>query len=309
MKDYLIRAVSNDGSVRAFGCITKETADKARQYHNTTPVATAALGRLLSAAAMMGSMLKGDKDLITLQMTGSGPLGRVLAVSGSDCMVKGYVDNPYADLPLNEKGKLDVGGAIGTDGFLTVITDLGLKEPYIGKIPLVTGEVGDDIANYYATSEQTPSVVGLGVLVDRDFSVKNSGGIIIQVMPGASDETIDKLEQNIHNITSITDMLESGMSIEQILSLALSGIDFHFTEKSEVGYYCNCSRERVRHVLSSVGEAELRAIIEEDGKAELCCHFCPKRYEFDKDELTRILSELHEIKRDDSKNEEEKIND
>ena len=293
MRDYIVRAVSEDGTVRAFGCLTKETVETARQYHNTTPTATAALGRLLSAAAMMGAMLKGEKDLVTLQMTGSGPLGRVLAVSGSDCRVKGYVGNPGAELPLNAKGKLDVGGAIGVaDGFLTVISDLGLKEPYIGKVPLVTGEVGDDLAQYFATSEQVPSVVGLGVLVDRDYTVKNAGGIIVQVMPGATDATIDKLEANIQKITSITDMLESGMTVEKILDVALSGIDYHFTDKTETCYYCNCSRERVRRVLMSVGTKELNAIIEEDGRAELDCHFCNEKYEFDKDELLEIAEEL-----------------
>ncbi|MBR5505202.1 MAG: Hsp33 family molecular chaperone HslO, partial [Clostridia bacterium] len=251
-----------------------------------------ALGRLLTAAAMMGAMLKGDKDLVTLQMTGSGPIGRVLAVSGPDCKVKGYVGNGNVDLELNSAGKLDVGSAIGSDGFLTVITDLGLKEPYIGKIPLVTGEVGDDLVQYFAVSEQVPSVVGLGVLIDRDLSVKNSGGFIVQVMPGATDEAIDRLEENLKNITSVTTMLESGMNIEEIIGVAMNGFDFHFTDKTDVSYSCNCSRERVRRVLSSVGESELRAIIEEDGKAEMCCHFCPEKYMFDKDELEQILSEV-----------------
>lgn len=292
MNDYLVRAVSEDGTVRAFGCVSTESVETARSYHGTSPVATAALGRLLTAAAMMGAMLKGEKDLITLQMTGSGPLGRVLAVSGPDCKVKGYVGNGSVDLPLNSAGKLDVGGAIGTDGFLTVITDLGLKEPYIGKIPLVTGEVGDDLAKYFAVSEQVPSIVALGVLVDRDLSVKNAGGFIVQVMPGASEETIDRLEENLKNITSVTTMLEDGMSIEEIVGTALNGFEFHFTETTDVSYSCNCSRERVRKVLASVGETELRAIIEEDGKAEMCCHFCPEKYEFDKEELEQILEEI-----------------
>lgn len=292
MNDYLIRAVSDDGFVRAFACTTKNTVQTASEYHYTTPVATAALGRLLTAAAMMGSMLKGEKDLVTLQMTGSGPLGRVLAVSGPDSKVKGYVGNPAADLPLRPDGKLNVGGAIGTDGFLTVITDLGMKEPYIGKIPLKTGEVGDDLVQYFAISEQVPSVVALGVLVDKDHSVKNSGGFILQVMPGADDKTIDRLEENISNIKSITDMLSSGMTIEDILSVALSGIDYHLTEGQDIEYFCNCSRERVRKVLSSVGEEELKAIIEEDGKAEMDCHFCPEKYLFEKEELEEILKEI-----------------
>ncbi len=302
MKDYLVRAVSEDGTVRAFGALCRETVETARGHHNTTPVATAALGRLLTASAMMGAMLKGEKDLITLQMTGAGPLGRVMAVCGSDCKVKGYVANPGAELPLNEKGKLDVGRAIGTDGFLTVITDLGLKEPYIGKIPLVSGEVGDDLVKYFAISEQVPSVVGLGVLVDKDLTVKHAGGIIVQVMPDATDETIDTLEKNIQNITSITDMLESGMSIEDILSVALEGFDFHYTQKSDVSYNCNCSKDRVRKVLRSVGAKELKSIIEEDGKAELGCQFCSEKYQFDKEELMEILEEIELAKKEENKN-------
>ena len=297
MNDYLVRAVSEDGFVRAFGCYSKNTVQKASEFHHTTPVATAALGRLLTAAAMMGAMLKGEKDLVTLQMTGSGPLGRVLAVSGPDSMVKGYVGNPGADLPLRSDGKLDVGGAIGKDGFLTVITDLGLKEPYIGKIPLVTGEVGDDLVKYFAISEQVPSVVALGVLIGRDYSVKNSGGFILQVMPGADDGVIDRLEENLKNIKSITDMLESGMNIEEIIGVALSGIDFHFTDKKGVAYSCNCSRERVRKVLATIGETELRTIIEEDGKAEMNCQFCPEKYLFEKEELEAILCEIQKTER------------
>lgn len=292
MRDYIIRAVTDDGSVRAFGCISKNTVDTAREFHSLSPVASAALGRLLTAAVIMGSMLKGERDLITLQLTGGGPLGRVVAVSGSDFSVKGYVDNPNIDMELNSKGKLDVGRAVGTDGFLTVITDLGLKEPYIGKIPLVSGEVGDDIAKYYAVSEQVPSVVALGVLVDRDLSIKNAGGMIIQVMPEAKEEDISRLEENIKNITSVTSMLESGMNAEEIIKVALDGFDFHFTEKHEISYKCGCTRERVRKVLKSIGAKEIEDIINEDGKAELCCQFCPEKYEFDKEELENILNEL-----------------
>lgn len=292
MEDYIIRAVTDDGSVRAFGCISKNTVDTAREFHSLSPVASAALGRLLTAAVIMGSMLKGERDLITLQLTGGGPLGRVVAVSGSDFSVKGYVDNPNVDMELNSKGKLDVGRAVGTDGFLTVITDLGLKEPYIGKIPLVSGEVGDDIAKYYAVSEQVPSVVALGVLVDRDLSIKNAGGMIIQVMPEAKEEDISRLEENIKNITSVTSMLESGMNAEDIIKVALDGFDFHFTEKHEISYKCGCTRERVRKVLKSIGAKEIEDIIKEDGKAELCCQFCPEKYEFDKEELENILDEL-----------------
>ena len=296
MQDYIVRAVTDDGLIRAFGCLTKNTVEKMRGFHNTSPVATAALGRLLTAAALMGSMLKGEKDLVTLQLNGNGPLGRVLAVSGCDSMVKGYVDNPAVDIPLNAMGKLDVGNAVGKDGFITVIQDLGLKEPYIGKIPLVSGEVGDDLAKYFAISEQVPSVVALGVLVDKDLSCKNSGGFIIQVMPGATDDDITRLEDNIKNITSVTQMLEDGMNIEEIMGTALDGFDFHFTDKKDVDYTCNCSKERVRRVLKSIGTDELEAIIKEDGKAQLDCHFCNQKYEFDLDELNQILSEIKKDK-------------
>lgn len=299
MNDYLIRAVSDDGSIRAFGCYSKTIADTARQYHGTSPVATAAIGRLLTAASMMGAMLKGEDDLVTLQMTGSGPMGRVLATGTPDGCVKGYVGQPLVDLPLNSAGKLDVGGAIGRDGFFTVITDLGLKEPFVGKIPLVSGEIGDDLAKYFAVSEQVPSVVALGVLVDKDLSVKNSGGIIIQVMPDALDSTLDILEENIKNITSVTQMLEEGMTIEDILSVALRGIDYHITDKLDVSYKCNCSRDRVRRVLESVGITELQAILEEDGKAEVCCQFCPEKYEFSGEEISEILEELKRSQEDE----------
>lgn len=297
MQDYIVRAVTDDGLIRAFGCFSTNTVEKARMFHNTSPVATAALGRLLSAVAMMGSMLKGEKDLVTLQLNGNGPLGRVLATSGPNSMVKGYVDEPYVDIPLNASGKLDVGSAVGTDGFFTVIQDLGLKEPYIGKIPLETGEVGDDLAKYFAVSEQVPSIVALGVLVDKDLSCKNAGGFIIQVMPGATDEDICKLEENLKNITSVTKMLEEDMTIEEIMGVALGGFDFHFTGKNEMDYYCNCSRERVRKVLKSVGQDEIEAIIKEDGKAELSCHFCNKKYQFSLDDLEEILDEIKNAKK------------
>ncbi len=300
MNDYIVRAASDDGSIRAFGCYSKTITDTARLYHGTTPVATAAIGRLLTAASMMGAMLKGEDDLITLQMTGSGPMGRVLATGTPDGCVKGYVGQPLVDLPLNSAGKLDVGGAIGKDGFLTVITDLGLKEPFVGKIPLVSGEIGDDLAQYFAVSEQVPSVVALGVLVDVDLSVKNSGGIIIQVMPDALDSTLDTLEENIKSITSVTQMLDEGMTVEDILSVALKNIDYHITDKSEVSYKCNCSRQRVRRVLASVGKTELEAILEEDGKAEVCCQFCPEKYEFSGDEIKEIINELN-LQEDDEK--------
>lgn len=291
-KDYIIRAVSDSGSIRAFAAYTKATVNQAQIYHKTSAVVTAAMGRLLTAAAMMGATLKGEQDIITLQTNGDGPIGRMIAVTDSQSRVKICVGNPNVELPLNSQGKLDVGAAVGKNGYLTVITDLGLKEPYIGKIPLVSGEIGDDLTSYFAISDQVPSAVGLGVLVDTDLSVKESGGFIIQVMPGASDEEITKLEENIAKVKSVTTLLDEGKTVEEILDIVLQGIEFHITDKLDTEYYCNCSRERVEKTLITIGEKDLREIIETDGKAQLTCHFCDGVYDFSKDDLERLLKEV-----------------
>ena len=293
MKDYIIRAVTDSGSIRAFACLSKGIVNEAFFHHKTSPVATAALGRLLTAAAMMGAMLKGEKDTISLQLTGGGPLGRVLAVADSKSRVKGYASNPVVDMPLNANGKLDVGAAVGTDGFLTVVTDIGMKEPYIGKIPLVTGEVGDDLTKYFAISDQVPSAVGLGVLVDTDYTAKTAGGFIIQVMPGATEDDISLLEKNLGEVKSVTALLSEGKSPEDILAMLLSGLEYHITDTIDTSYYCNCSRERVEKALISLGAEELKKIIEEDEKTELTCHFCSNKYEFDKEELTALYEEAN----------------
>ena len=292
MKDYIIRAVTDDGSIRAFACYTKDTVNEAFRHHQTSPVATAALGRVLTASAMMGAMLKGEKDTVSIQLTGNGPLGRVLAVSDSKSNVKGYVDYPQVDMPLNTNGKLNVGKAVGTDGYLTVINDIGMKEPYIGKIPLVTGEVGDDLTKYFAVSEQVPSAVGLGVLVDTDYTVKTSGGFIVQVMPEGTDEDIAKLEENLNQVQSVTALFEEGKTPEDILKILLFGFDYHITDTLDTKYYCNCSRERVEKALISLGTEEIEKIIEEDGKAELSCHFCSNKYEFTEEDLKALLEEM-----------------
>ncbi len=291
-KDYIIRAVSDTGSIRAFAAYTKATVNQAQIYHKTSAVVTAAMGRLVTAAAMMGATLKGGGDIITLQTNGDGPIGRMIAVTDSKSRVKVCVGNPNVELPLNSEGKLDVGAAVGKNGYLTVITDLGLKEPYIGKIPLVSGEIGDDLTSYFAISDQVPSAVGLGVLVDTDLSVKEAGGFIIQVMPGASDEEITKLEQNIAKVKSVTTLLDEGKQIEDILALVLEGIEFHITDRLDTEYYCNCSRERVEKTLITIGEKDLREIIETDGKAQLTCHFCDGVYDFSKDDLEKLLKEI-----------------
>ena len=290
-RDYIIRAVSDTGSIRAFAAYTKNTVNTAQMYHKTSAVATAAVGRLLTAAAMMGATLKGEEDIITIQTNGDGPIGRLIAVTDSKSRVKVCVGNPNVELPLNSQGKLDVGGAVGKNGYLTVITDLGLKEPYIGKIPLVSGEIGDDLTSYFAISDQIPSAVGLGVLVDTDLSVKEAGGFIIQVMPGASDGEITALENNIAKVKSVTSLLDEGKTIEEILALVLEGIEYHITDNIDTGYYCNCSRERVEKTLITIGEKDLLEIIETDGKAQLTCHFCDGVYDFDRDDLMRLLEE------------------
>ena len=295
MKDYIVRAVTKNGAVRAFCAVTTNTVNEAYKMHKTSPVATAALGRLLTASAMMGAMLKSENETITLQLVGDGPIGRVLAVSDSNSNVKGYVTNPLVDLPKNSKGKLDVGGAVGKDGYLVVTKDMGLKEPYIGKTPLVSGEVGDDLTKYFAVSEQTPSVVGLGVLVDIDYSVKEAGGFIIQVMPEATEEDISLLEENIKLVTSVTDMLSDGLLPENILEILLRGFEFEITQKRDTKYFCNCSREGVERALISIGEKELTDIIENDKKAQLTCHFCDKVYDFSEEELKTLLKQAKKI--------------
>ena len=306
MKDYIVRAAAKDGSVRAFCAVTTNLVNRAQKIHSLYPVASAALGRLLTASAMMGAMLKSEDDLLTVQITGNGPIGRVLATADCHSNVKGYVGNPKVVLPKNDKGKLDVGGAVGTDGFLTVIRDFGLKEPYVGKVPLVSGEIGDDLTSYFAVSEQIPSVVGLGVLVDVDLSVKAAGGFIVQVMPEATDETITRLEENVKKITSVTKMLEDNMLPEDILKCALDGIDFEITDKTDTKYYCNCSRDRVEKALVSLGKSELEDIIKKDKKAEIMCHFCDKVYNFDENDLKILLENAENNKKKNFKKIEKK---
>ncbi len=290
MEDYIVRATAGNGSIRAFAAISTNTVEKARRIHQTTPVASAALGRMLTAAAMMGAMLKSEKDLITLQITGDGPLKGVLVTSDSKSNVKGYVVNPDVDIPLKPDGKLNVGGAIG-NGSLRVIKDIGLKEPYSGSIELVSGEIADDITYYFAKSEQVPSSVGLGVLVDTDLTIKHSGGFIIQLMPDAPEDIIDKLEKKLLTIPYITDMLNSGLNAEKILETILGDFNLEILEKTGMDYKCSCNRQRVEQALISLGKKELAKIIEEDRKASITCQFCNKVYDFDEEELKKLLAE------------------
>ncbi len=287
-KDYIVRATAAGQQLRAFAITSRNITEKARSIHNTSPVATAALGRLLTAASMMGSMMKGEKDVLTLQIECGGPIGGLMVTSGSDGNVKGYVNNPGILLPPNPQGKLDVAGALGP-GFLNVIRDTGLKEPYNGQTHLVSGEIAEDLTYYYATSEQVPSSVGLGVLMDKDNTVKQAGGFIIQVMPDADDEVIDSLEKSINSIKSVTDMLESGMGPEDILEYIIKDGSVEILEKIPVQYYCNCSKDRVSRVISSLGRSGLQEMIEEGSPVEVNCHFCNSHYVFDMEDLKKLI--------------------
>lgn len=289
MKDYMVRATAANGQVRAFAAYTKEMVETARAAHNTSPVVTAGLGRLLTAGAMMGSMMKGDKDVLTLKAEGSGPVGHYLVTADSHGNVKGYAANPCVILPANSKGKLDVAGSLGV-GLLTVIKDLGLKEPYTGTCELITGEIAEDITYYFATSEQTPSSVGLGVLMTKENTVNVAGGFIIQIMPDATDETITAIEQKISTINSVTSMLENGLTPEGILELILGDLGLEVLDSLPIRFYCNCSKERVSKALIAIGKIELENIINEGKPIEVKCHFCNKSYSFDIDELKKLKS-------------------
>lgn len=284
MSDYIVRAVAADTQIRAFACTARETVETARIAHNTSPVVTAALGRLLSAGAMMGSMLKGEKDILTLQIRGDGPVQGLTVTAGSRGTVKGYANVPDVILPANAVGKLDVGGAVGS-GILSVIKDMGLKEPYVGQTLLQTGEIAEDLTYYFATSEQVPSSVGLGVLMNRDNTVRQAGGFIIQLMPFVKDAVIDRLEENLKRISSVTTMLDQGNSPEQMLGLVLEGLDLEVTDTMPAAFGCDCSRERVEKALISLGRKELQDMIDEGEGITVNCHFCNKDYQFYTDDL------------------------
>lgn len=286
--DYLVRATAAEAQIRAFAVTSKELVEKARQAHDTSPVMTAALGRLLSAGTMMGSMMKGEKDILTLQLKGDGPAGGVTVTADSHGRVKGYANDPQVMLPPNNLGKLDVGGAIGA-GSLRVIKDLGLKEPYVGEIELISGEIAEDLTYYFAASEQVPSSVGLGVLMEKNNTVKQAGGFVVQLMPFAEDAVISKLENNLGKIRSVTSMLDQGMSPEDMLACLLEGLDLQILDTMPVEFYCDCSRERVEKALISVGEKDIREMIDDGEPIEVKCHFCNTGYTFSVEELGEIL--------------------
>lgn len=288
MKDYIVRATAKDAQIRAFACTTKNIVETARQAHDTSPVVTAALGRLLTAGSMMGSMLKGDADVLTLQIQGSGAVQGLTVTADSKANVKGYAINPSVMLPPNEKGKLDVGGAVGI-GILNVIKDLGLKEPYVGQTVLQTGEIAEDLTYYFATSEQVPSSVGLGVLMNKDNTVKQAGGFIVQLMPFAEEAVIARLEENLSKITSVTAMLEEGKTPEQILEILLDGLSMEILDTIPTEFHCNCSKERVAKAIISIGEKDIKEMIEEGKEIEVNCHFCNKNYTYSVEELKELL--------------------
>lgn len=271
---------------------TTDIVGRAEEIHKTSAVCTAALGRLLTAGAMMGNMLKGKDDTITLRVNGDGPTGSVIVVSDFNGDVRGYIQNPIVEIPLNSKGKLDVGGAVGKNGLLYVLKDLGLKEPFSGSVPLVSGEIAEDITSYYALSEQIPTVCALGVLVNPDLTVKAAGGYIIQLLPAASDATIDKLEKSITELKSVTSMLDSGMTPEEIIRLALKDFEVEVLYSQDIEYKCNCSKDRVSKALISLGREELEEMAEDENCTEVNCHFCDKVYKFSKDDLKKLIKKI-----------------
>jgi len=285
----LIRCITDDGLVMATAVDTTDIVARAENIHGTSAVATAALGRLLTAGSMMGNMLKGKDDTMTLKVAGDGPVGSLIVVSDFNGDVRGYVQNPVVEIPLNAKGKLDVGGAVGKNGLLYVLKDLGLKEPFSGSVPLVSGEIAEDITSYYALSEQIPTVCALGVLVNPDLSVRAAGGYIIQLLPAAGEDTIEKLEKSISDIKAVTTMLDGGMTPEQIIKTALKEFNVEVLYEQEIYYKCNCSRERVSKALISLGKEELTSMAEELPQISVNCHFCDKVYNFDRQEIKNFL--------------------
>ena len=287
MSDYIVRATAADASIRAFSINAKEMVETARVDHNTSPVITAALGRLLAAGAMMGSMMKGEKDVLTLKIQCSGPARGLTVTADSKGNVKGFPLNPDVDIPPKAQGKLDVGGALDL-GVLSVIKDMGLKEPYVGQCQLQTGEIAEDLTYYFATSEQIPSAVGLGVLVDTDGSVKQAGGFILQLMPFTSDEVIEKLEKRISEMDTVTNMLERGLSAEGILEEILGDFGLEITDRLDTQFYCDCSKDKVSRALATINKKDLDDIINDGESIEVKCQFCNKAYNFDIDELKEI---------------------
>ena len=287
--DTLVRAVTKDGFVRACAVTTKNTVGEAQRLHGLYPVASAALGRLLSVGLMMGADLKDEQARLTLQVKGEGPLGKLIVAVSPDGTVKGCVDFPDVDLPLRRDGKLDVGRAVGKNGYFSVIKDLKMKEPYVGQVPLQTGEIGDDAAYYYMQSEQVPSIVGVGVLVGKDCGIEQSGGFIVQVMPDCDEVTLKRLEKRASELESVTKLLSSGLDAEGLLRHVMQEFELEILAQYGVGYHCDCSRQRMERVLVSLGGKELESLIAEQDGAEIVCHFCNTKYQFSAEELSVLL--------------------
>lgn len=288
MTDYMVRATAANAQIRAFACTTRETVESARQAHDTSPVVTAALGRLLSAGVMMGSMLKGEEDILTLQIKGDGPLKGLMVTADSGGQVKGYANVPDVILPANAMGKLDVAGAVG-NGILSVIKDMGLKEPYVGQTQLQTSEIAEDLTYYFAASEQVPSSVGLGVLMEKNNTVRQAGGFIVQLMPFAEEKVIGRLEQNLEKVSSVTSLLDAGSTPEQMLATLLEGMEPEITDKIPVCFSCKCDKQRVEKALISIGKKELQDMIDEGREIEINCHFCNRNYSFTIEELVDLM--------------------
>lgn len=287
----IVRSISKDASVVCSAIDACDIVNEIEKIHNSSAVVTAALGRLAMGASLMGFGLKGKDDTITLRINGGGECGNLIAVSDSFGNVKAYVQNPIVEIPLNSKGKLDVGGAVGRDGVLSVVKDLGLKEPYVGQVPIVSGEIAEDITSYFATSEQIPTVCALGVLVNPDLTVKKAGGFLLQILPFAPEEAVDVIEKNINSMSSVTQMLESGKTAEEISLMALEGLEPNVLDDFEVNYRCDCSRERVEKALISLGKKELSEL-SKDENTNVKCHFCTKEYNFSSEDIKNLIKTL-----------------
>ena len=290
MEDKIIRATAKDGMVRIIAGITTNLVNEGTKIHECTPVAAAGFGRMLTAGALMGTTLKSEKEVITLKINGNGEAKGITVTAHNDASVKGFIGNPYIDRPLNEKGKLDVGGAIGKDGILYVIKDLGLKDPYVGQVPIQTGEIAEDFAYYFTVSEQTPSAVSLGVLVDKDLSIKAAGGFIVQMMPGADELLADLITYRLEEIPPITTLISEGKTIEEVLEYIFDGMDLKILDSLKPEYKCDCSRERVEKALISIGKETLQEIYDDEKTEEIVCNFCNKKYEFTNKEIGELLN-------------------
>lgn len=291
MKDYIIRGINKDKTIRLFVANSTNLVEKARRIHNTSPTATAALGRALTGAAIMGITMKGEKDSLTFKIKGDGPIGDIVTVANSKGEVKGYVDNPYADIPSKPDGKLNVGGLVGKNGQLVVIRDLGLREPYIGMANLVSGEIAEDLVNYFYVSEQQPSAINLGVLVDKDISVKAAGGYMLQLLPDVAEEDIDRIEEILSKAKPISTLIDEGLTPEEVMEELFGEFEMEILEKKFVSFKCNCKREKIESMLQSLGKEEIEDMIKKDGKAEVICHFCNSKYLFTEEDLHKLIND------------------